>query len=106
MENRTRINPRGSRLPSSVPPPSAPARVEKTPGRRKSESLALSPSPAPASAQPDIVCLSHLRWDFVFQRPQHLLTRFARESRVFYVEEPEHHQGAPSLSVTLRDNGV
>lgn len=23
----------------------------------------------------DIVCLSHLRWNFVFQRPQHLLTR-------------------------------
>jgi glycosyltransferase involved in cell wall biosynthesis len=37
---------------------------------------------------PDIICLSHLRWDFVFQRPQHLLTRFARERRVFYVEEP------------------
>jgi glycosyltransferase involved in cell wall biosynthesis len=37
---------------------------------------------------PAIICLSHLRWDFVFQRPQHLLTRFAREQRVFYVEEP------------------
>jgi len=59
-----------------------------------------------AFGQPDVVCLSHLRWDFVFQRPQHLLTRFARESRVFYVEEPEHHRGAPSLSVTLRENGV
>jgi len=59
-----------------------------------------------AFGQPDVVCLSHLRWDFVFQRPQHLLTRFARESRVFYVEEPEYHRGAPSLSVTLRENGV
>ena len=36
----------------------------------------------------DLVCLSHLRWDFVFQRPQHLLTRFARERRVFFIEEP------------------
>ncbi len=36
----------------------------------------------------DLVCFSHLRWDFVFQRPQHLLTRFARERRVFFVEEP------------------
>lgn len=35
----------------------------------------------------DIVCFSHLRWDFVFQRPQHLLMRFARSFRVFYVEE-------------------
>ena len=36
----------------------------------------------------DLICLSHLRWDFVFQRPQHLLTRCAAERRVFYVEEP------------------
>lgn len=36
----------------------------------------------------DLVCVSHLRWDFVFQRPQHLLTRAARHRRVFYVEEP------------------
>jgi UDP-galactopyranose mutase len=37
---------------------------------------------------PDLVCFSHLRWDFVFQRPQHLLSRFARQIRVFFVEEP------------------
>jgi len=36
----------------------------------------------------DLVCFSHLRWDFVFQRPHHLLTRFARTGRVFFVEEP------------------
>lgn len=36
----------------------------------------------------DIVCLSHLRWDFVYQRPQHLLSRYAQERRVFFVEEP------------------
>ena len=35
-----------------------------------------------------LVCFSHLRWDFVFQRPQHLMTRFARERRVIYWEEP------------------
>jgi UDP-galactopyranose mutase len=37
---------------------------------------------------PDLICLSHLRWNFVFQRPQHLLTRCAAERRVFYIEEP------------------
>ncbi len=36
----------------------------------------------------DIVCFSHLRWDFVFQRPQQLLTRAAQTGRVFYFEEP------------------
>ena len=35
-----------------------------------------------------IVCFSHLRWDFVFQRPQHLLSRLAAKRRVFYWEEP------------------
>ena len=35
-----------------------------------------------------LICFSHLRWDFVFQRPQHLLSRFARSMRVIYWEEP------------------
>ncbi|HXH75516.1 MAG TPA: glycosyltransferase family 1 protein [Bacteriovoracaceae bacterium] len=36
----------------------------------------------------DLLVFSHLRWDFVFQRPQHLLSRFAKYRRVFYFEEP------------------
>jgi UDP-galactopyranose mutase len=40
------------------------------------------------TSRPDVVCLSHLRWNFVFQRPQHLLTRCARDHRVLFVEEP------------------
>jgi hypothetical protein len=36
----------------------------------------------------DVICFSHLRWNFVFQRPQHLLSRCARHRRVFFVEEP------------------
>ncbi|HEY2368763.1 MAG TPA: glycosyltransferase family 1 protein, partial [Polyangiaceae bacterium] len=36
----------------------------------------------------DIVCLSHLRWGFVYQRPNHLMSRFARERRTFFFEEP------------------
>lgn len=35
----------------------------------------------------DLVVLSHLRWEFVFQRPHHLMSRAAREHRVLYVEE-------------------
>ena len=35
----------------------------------------------------DLVVYSHLRWDFVFQRPQQLMTRMARHRRVFFVEE-------------------
>jgi len=36
-----------------------------------------------------LLCFSHLRWNFVFQRPQHLMSRFARDRRVIYWEEPE-----------------
>ena len=49
----------------------------------------------------DLVCVSHLRWDFVFQRPQHLLTRAARERRVFYIEEPEITDGAAVMAAHM-----
>src|SRR4051794_21838919 len=46
---------------------------------------------------PDLVVFSHLRWDFVWQRPQHLLTRLAADRRVFFVEEPlPHDQARPA----------
>jgi len=35
-----------------------------------------------------LVCFSHLRWSFVYQRPQHLLSRAAAESQVYFLEEP------------------
>jgi UDP-galactopyranose mutase len=56
----------------------------------------------------DLICFSHLRWNFVFQRPQHLMTRCAKERRVFFVEEPLHDVDAGAdarLSVT-EDRGV
>ncbi len=40
------------------------------------------------TSQTDIICLSHLRWGFVFQRPQHLMSRFAGTRRVYFLEEP------------------
>jgi len=43
-----------------------------------------------------IVVFSHLRWDFVFQRPQHLLTRLARHYRIMIVEEPLHDAAGPA----------
>ncbi len=35
-----------------------------------------------------IVVISHLRWGFVWQRPQQFLSRFARKHRVLFIEEP------------------
>ncbi len=39
-------------------------------------------------AKAGLVVFSHLRWDFVFQRPQHLLSRFAINRPVIFIEEP------------------
>src|SRR5712672_3489243 len=51
--------------------------------------------------QPDLICLSHLRWNFVFQRPQHLMSRFARGRRVFFVEEPVYDSSEPTLKTAI-----
>jgi glycosyltransferase involved in cell wall biosynthesis len=55
---------------------------------------------------PDLICFSHLRWDFVYQRPQHLLSRCAKDRRVFFVEEPIFAETLPRLEITERDCGV
>jgi len=50
----------------------------------------------------DLVVWSHLRWDFVYQRPQHLLKRAAADWRVFFFEEPVYN-GSMHLEVRERD---
>ncbi len=39
-------------------------------------------------SKPALLCFSHLRWHFVTQRPQHLMTRAARRYDVIFLEEP------------------
>jgi UDP-galactopyranose mutase len=56
--------------------------------------------------QPDIICFSHLRWDFVYQRPQHLLSRFARSGRVFFIEEPIFEGSEARLDVSQREGSL
>lgn len=41
-----------------------------------------------------LLVFSHLRWDFVYQRPQHLLSRFAQGQPVFVIEEPVYDPNA------------
>jgi UDP-galactopyranose mutase len=56
-----------------------------------------------------IICFSHLRWNFVFQRPQHLMSRFARTHRVFFIEEPmfDNPDAAPRSEIkTCAETGV
>jgi UDP-galactopyranose mutase len=45
-----------------------------------------------------LICFSHLRWDFVYQRPQHLMARFAENFDVLFWEEPTFDaEGPPAL---------
>lgn len=55
-----------------------------------------------------LLCFSHLRWDFVFQRPQHLMSRFARAAKVVFWEEPlTADDGRPGLALRVcADTGV
>jgi UDP-galactopyranose mutase len=52
---------------------------------------------------PDLLCFSHLRWDYVTQRPNHLMTRAARDRRVYFVEEPQDTEHpVPRMTKTVR----
>ncbi len=59
----------------------------------------MSTSDASNDTSYDLICLSHLRWDFVYQRPQHLMERCAKTHRVFFVEEPVFDADTPRLEV-------
>lgn len=57
--------------------------------------------------RPALIVFSHLRWGFVFQRPQHLLTRLAKDFEVFFVEEPVHDGSSGAwLGSVRQDSGV
>jgi UDP-galactopyranose mutase len=71
---------------------------------RLTDSLCLSEE----NTMQTLIVFCHLRWDFVFQRPQHLLTRLAKHYKVMFVEEPVYEEGpahmvlshpAPNLTV-------
>src|ERR1700761_6026233 len=62
--------------------------------------------PEGASSRMPLVVFCHLRWGFVFQRPQHLLTRLARQFDVLFVEEPVFTEGAPRLQCVRQAPGV
>lgn len=47
----------------------------------------------------DLICFSHLRWGFVFQRPNHLLSRFSKHQRVFFIEEPIYTDGDEKMQI-------
>jgi UDP-galactopyranose mutase len=79
-----------------------------TPGSENRLHAAANIHPASHTDTRTLICFSHLRWDFVFQRPQHLMTRLAAGFAVTYWEEPETQPdaAAPALRVRTSTSGV
>jgi len=72
----------------------------------KSNGFTSTVLPPGDQGETDLVVFSHLRWDFVYQRPQHLLSRCAKKRRVFFVEEPIFGNCSMRLDVREADPGV
>jgi UDP-galactopyranose mutase len=53
-----------------------------------------------------LVVFSHLRWNFVYQRPQHIISRLARVRRVLFIEEPLYTEGKPYWDLSAAEEGV
>jgi len=59
-----------------------------------------TPSRRQGDRMPAIIVFSHLRWDFVYQRPQHLLSHLAAYYPIIFVEEPVYHEGPGFFKIT------
>jgi len=46
-----------------------------------------------------ILTFSHLRWNSVFQRPHHIMSRLASRRDVLFVEEPVPHRGETEIDI-------
>jgi len=84
---------RGPRRPPHRP--AAPVRAATT----RPEPARAGPGPVSALARRPLIVHSHLRWDFVWQRPQQLLSRLAAHHPVLFVEDPLHE---PVAAAALR----
>lgn len=68
-----------------------------------SQSITALPDPS----KPTLLCLSHLRWNFVYQRPQHLMSRCSKIFQVLFFEEPVPSEGAHAwLEIKLAEEDV
>ena len=66
--------------------------------------VASEAEPSAAGPEPTtLICFSHLRWNFVFQRPQHLMSRFAHEMNVIFWEEPVEIASRETAYLQIRE---
>ena len=58
------------------------------------------------SYQKSLICFSHLRWNFVFQRPQQLMSRFAAAYTVLFWEEPLYSESCVAPALRVEHDGI
>ncbi|GEP52220.1 glycosyl transferase [Flavobacterium noncentrifugens] len=50
----------------------------------------------------DMIVFCHLRWDFVYQRPQHLISRMSKDLKILLIEEPvAKNENGDSANLTI-----
>src|SRR3954469_11875336 len=54
----------------------------------------------------ELIVLSHLRWDWVWQRPQQLISRMSRHHKTWFIEEPRTPPGGPIEAHRLKSCAV
>lgn len=73
---------------------------------RRSLTSASGPATSRGPRNFPLIVHCHLRWDFVWQRPQQLFSRLAADHAVLFIEEPLHGDGEPMLDITEPFPGV
>ena len=51
----------------------------------------------------DLIVFCHLRWDFVYQRPQHIISRLSKLYKILVVEEPIGYEDENSAPPEFRE---
>jgi hypothetical protein len=90
--------PKPTELPTEVP-------------RKERNAMTTRRSDIEGTSSPHLIVLSHLRWEWVWQRPQHLVSRFAAEraaegGQTWFVEEPRLADVAAPTLCTRKQDGV
>ena len=84
------------------------ARLDSTQGMYTLAARGGGAAPAPSAPRhaPDkgrhfpLMVHCHLRWDFVWQRPQQLFSRLANDHAVLFIEDPLPHDGEARLDIS------
>jgi glycosyltransferase involved in cell wall biosynthesis len=95
----------------NAPPPlgggfAYPAADALFPGEQDRDVYVRRPSRRGGARAFPLIVHCHLRWDFVWQRPQQIFSRLAAHHRVLFLEDPLPDEGVARLEITQPQDGV